>query len=237
MSLLSFSYLFDLSFFFFFFFLMIRRPPRSTLFPYTTLFRSTGTGPTVASGAVATAAVAGLGDNTAYHWRARAVDQTSDRKSTRLNSSHSQISYAVFCLKKKKKKQYISTHDTTTIDPTPINYLHTYRYVSIIFFLLIRFIFLFFFFFFNDTATTEIYTLSLHDALPIYRHRSDGRERRSRHRRRRRVGRQHRLPLAGPRRRSDVRSEEHTSELQSQSNLVCRLLLEKKKKKTIYIYS
>src|SRR5690606_40569758 len=79
---------------------------------------------------------------------------------------------------------------------------------------------LFFLFFFNDTATSEIYTLSLHDALPIY---GDGR------------------PLqAGssptPDRRIDGRplrrSEEHTSELQSRENLVCRLLLEKKKKNT-----
>src|SRR3989442_13381353 len=73
---------------FFFFFLMIRRPPRSTLFPYTTLFRS---------------------------WRAPApwrrnlgghvqVSEVRDRKSTRLNSSHVRISYAVFCLKKKKTK-------------------------------------------------------------------------------------------------------------------------------------
>src|SRR2546430_17084362 len=73
----------------------------------------------------------------------------------------------------------------------------------------------FFFFFFNDTATTEIYTLSLHDALPI-----SGR------------GAQP-LPLCWcgeGRGRLRQRSEEHTSELQSQSNLVCRLLLEKKKK-------
>src|SRR5688572_32561959 len=75
-----------------------------------------------------------------------------------------------------------------------------------------------FFFFFNDTATTEIYTLSLHDALPISRG----------------CGCRTRGPAATTtttRRRS--RSEEHTSELQSQSNLVCRLLLEKKKKHTI----
>src|SRR5438477_12352874 len=76
-------------FFFFFFFLMIRRPPRSTLFPYTTLFRS---------------------------WPCRGASGSRDRrdllaqrpgrdrKSTRLNSSHMSISYAVFCLKKKKKK-------------------------------------------------------------------------------------------------------------------------------------
>src|SRR5437773_8564898 len=80
---------------------------------------------------------------------------------------------------------------------------------------------LYFFFFFNDTATTEIYTLSLHDALPIF------------------------LPNAAERRRlrapensaarddCAVRSEEHTSELQSHHDLVCRLLLEKKKRNTI----
>src|SRR2546430_14532672 len=74
-----------------FFFLMIRRPPRSTLFPYTTLFRSV-------------VAVA-LEDR----FRVRLTEEDSagiatvaDRKSTRLNSSHSQISYAVFCLKKKR---------------------------------------------------------------------------------------------------------------------------------------
>src|SRR6266700_8274819 len=75
-------------------------------------------------------------------------------------------------------------------------------------------IFFFLFFFFNDTATTEIYTLSLHDALPISvrpgQHRA-----RARHR---------------PATPAVRRSEEHTSELQSRENLVCRLLLEKKKK-------
>src|SRR5688572_33368006 len=97
---------------------------------------------------------------------------------------------------------------------------------------------LLYFFFFNDTATTEIYTLSLHDALPICGA----------------IGRRlDHVPVRGGRERAageqledarDVvlefavaalerRSEEHTSELQSQSNLVCRLLLEKKKKKTI----
>src|SRR5574341_2482410 len=72
----------------------------------------------------------------------------------------------------------------------------------------------FFFFFFNDTATTEIYTLSLHDALPICP-------------RDPRLVEQGVHPLAGQVQR---RSEEHTSELQSPTNLVCRLLLEKKKK-------
>src|SRR6266511_6462558 len=71
------------------------------------------------------------------------------------------------------------------------------------------------FFFFNHTATTEIYTLSLHDALPIFR--SGGPE-----------PRPARDPRRGPRRRRE-RSEEHTSELPSREKLVCRLLLEKKK--------
>src|SRR2546428_9922392 len=73
---------------FFFFFLMIRRPPRSTLFPYTTLFRSVSM--------TAQRAPFGHGDD-----GIRFV-KVPDRKSTRLNSSHDQISYAVFCLKKKK---------------------------------------------------------------------------------------------------------------------------------------
>src|SRR2546430_10805330 len=76
--------------FFIFFFLMIRRPPRSTLFPYTTLFRSLIQGVFVA---LEKALHESLVDD--GHGR-------GDRKSTRLNSSHSQISYAVFCLKKKK---------------------------------------------------------------------------------------------------------------------------------------
>src|SRR6266487_3892967 len=93
---------------------MIRRPPRSTLFPYTTLFRSRPPASSAWPGSTACPSTS--------------CCPTRDRKSTRLNSSHPSISYAVFCLKKKN-----------TI----------------------------LFFFFNDTATTEIYTLSLHDALPI----------------------------------------------------------------------
>src|SRR2546430_11197600 len=77
----------------FFFFLMIRRPPRSTLFPYTTLFRSSSR-EMVSGFGVSLQRPARPSDVRASHRR--------DRKSTRLNSSHSQISYAVFCLKKKK---------------------------------------------------------------------------------------------------------------------------------------
>src|SRR2546429_5266056 len=104
---------------FFFFFLMIRRPPRSTLFPYTTLFRSQfdrrelrPRGPS-------------SGRNGKFASRSGAGDQCGsdgelDRKSTRLNSSHGYISYAVFCLKKKKStrsklrlRQYASAHTAT----------------------------------------------------------------------------------------------------------------------------
>src|SRR5688572_33081698 len=90
-----------------FFFLMIRRPPRSTLFPYTTLFRSRieienrgnvrrEAVPVGREVVRARARAGGREDRRRGEWRLR------DRKSTRLNSSHSQISYAVFCLKKKK---------------------------------------------------------------------------------------------------------------------------------------
>src|SRR5258707_11096676 len=83
---------------------MIRRPPRSTLFPYTTLFRSLGqrclTKPVVLVRRVA--AVVDLGEKRSF---------VVDRKSTRLNSSHANISYAVFCLKKKKKTNEIPLGD------------------------------------------------------------------------------------------------------------------------------
>src|SRR2546430_17637644 len=85
----------------FFFFLMIRRPPRSTLFPYTTLFRSRCAGVVVGDPKRASA---GRPSESGAAARAPLFDpgRGRDRKSTRLNSSHSQISYAVFCLKKKK---------------------------------------------------------------------------------------------------------------------------------------
>src|SRR5438093_9390451 len=86
------------------------------------------------------------------------------------------------------------------------------------------------FFFFTDPATTEIYTLSLHDALPIWCGRSGPTTRAAGSARRLPEWWHVRMPRATARREScDPRSEEHTSELQSLTNLVCRLLLEKKK--------
>src|SRR5579859_6328116 len=150
--------------------------------------------------------------------RARPSAQTDgsrsdeDRKSTRLNSSHSQISYAVFCLKKKTiagcrtlllRQALAWSTQHSTIHVSFNSHYSLCSSVGI------------FSFFFNDTATSEIYTLSLHDALPIFPQCPGSR-----------------LPieLSIPDKvLSHERSEEHTSELQSQSNLVCRLLLEKKK--------
>src|SRR5690349_24257109 len=88
-------------FFLFFFFLMIRRPPRSTLFPYTTLFRSRCSVRLLFGGP------GRCRPRDSPRDRGRSVPRLSDRKSTRLNSSHVEISYAVFCLKKKKKKNKI----------------------------------------------------------------------------------------------------------------------------------
>src|SRR2546430_11207691 len=83
---------------------MIRRPPRSTLFPYTTLFRSPGLHHDRARGKCECSAYAcsDCSARTAEPAEFRGYAWLGDRKSTRLNSSHSQISYAVFCLKKKK---------------------------------------------------------------------------------------------------------------------------------------
>src|SRR5215475_617865 len=91
------------------FFLMMRRPPRSTLFPYTTLFRPRGSPPDRGRRA---------GGATAHRRKRRSPRPKHpaaprDRKSTRLNSSHVKISYAVFCLKKKKKKK-TKNHQTKT---------------------------------------------------------------------------------------------------------------------------
>src|SRR2546430_13539065 len=96
----------------FFFFLMIRRPPRSTLFPYTTLFRSL--------------VDAALGDHDSHRLVAQIKDAAPgvriiDRKSTRLNSSHSQISYAVFCLKK-KRAHIARWHDAWVFELSRLRY-------------------------------------------------------------------------------------------------------------------
>src|SRR2546422_2774426 len=95
-----------------FFFLMIRRPPRSTLFPYTTLFRSLALGASFVSETAGGVPLldAGVGPVPG----ARAALLAKDRKSTRLNSSHGYISYAVFCLK--KKKTVISSSEVLMID-------------------------------------------------------------------------------------------------------------------------
>src|SRR3712207_518494 len=144
---------------------MIRRPPRSTLFPYTTLFRSfvADRRKVAAIEQVKRKLVRFFGRIKAdrnLHESERDTafpDRAGDRKSTRLNSSHANISYAVFCLKKKTP---------FSRNPLPLRRCMSYPscalsdYCSIVFF-------------FNDTATTEIYTLSLHDALPIFRSRPE----------------------------------------------------------------
>src|SRR5215475_14167973 len=135
---------------------MIRRPPRSTLFPYTTLFRSRR---------YVARDRSRCGRDRELHCR--------DRKSTRLNSSHVKISYAVFCLKKKKN---VARHAPTRTNTMKAGHTRSdgmravaypdYRFAVVQSELFRRHLRISFFFF-NDTATTEIYTLSLHDALPI----------------------------------------------------------------------
>src|SRR5205809_3916515 len=88
-----------------FYFLLIRRPPRSTLFPYTTLFRSRP---------LSDEDQFGFGTAVAKH---DCVAVLIDRKSTRLNSSHGYISYAVFCLKKKKQLKSINSTTNNTLSP------------------------------------------------------------------------------------------------------------------------
>src|SRR2546430_13508359 len=90
---------------------MIRRPPRSTLFPYTTLFRSRWAPVIVGQGWACPSCVPSW-SCMVVRWRL--IPPSEDRKSTRLNSSHSQISYAVFCLKKKKKTDF-HTHQIDDI--------------------------------------------------------------------------------------------------------------------------
>src|SRR3712207_8621531 len=99
---------------------MIRRPPRSTLFPYTTLFRSFGprTMASVSRRSIVSASSTSLSD---FMARSTTAGRASvDRKSTRLNSSHANISYAVFCLKKKKKN--LIGYDQDTQDRKKLEY-------------------------------------------------------------------------------------------------------------------
>src|SRR2546422_293923 len=209
---------------------MIRRPPRSTLFPYTTLFRS-GT-------STRRATAAWPSDTRPTGSTIWPLTQAQpDRKSTRLNSSHGYISYAVFCLKKKKKTENCTAYgrdknsSPDSTQPRTISALTSSRmpYGSLTFrttfaaCVLTHALCSCLFFFFNDTATTEIYTLSLHDALPIWHEHAAGD---------RCVAFRYAPDwfddLAAD--AGATRSEEHTSELQSRLHLVCRLLLEKKKK-------
>src|SRR6266536_2200644 len=138
---------------------MTRPPPRSTLFPYTTLFRSRRRRPGP------------------RRWPGRPRPRPArdrDRKSTRLNSSHEWISYAVFCLKKKRVLLGLDTDinnikinskiliQLINITNAINNFFNEFNLTNKSLVLITDY-----FFFFNDTATTEIYTLSLHDALPI----------------------------------------------------------------------
>src|ERR1039458_9216819 len=123
---------------------MIRRPPKSTLFPYTTLFRSQ-------SEPLANRQVPKSLTTPATS------PFTKDRKSTRLNSSHLGISYAVFCLKKITESMFDGARLRRTKGAIKLPLLLDHD----------GYLPWFVVFFFNDTATTEIYTLSLHDALPI----------------------------------------------------------------------
>src|SRR5476649_802450 len=148
-------YSFFLFFFCLFFFLMIRRPPRSTLFPYTPLFRSDG----------ALAAEMGAAGRRAFD-AGLSLKRQADRKSTRLNSSHTVSSYAVICLTKKNLNHLrvrawrLSSRGAAAQSPDGRSGLERAAQplldagdVDGCFF--------------TDTAATEIYTLSLHDALPI----------------------------------------------------------------------
>src|SRR2546430_381662 len=148
----------------FFFFLMIRRPPRSTLFPYTTLFRSLDTVAAYGeqlSSLMCSAAFRCAGVPT-VHVDARKVMLTDDQFRSEEHTSELQSQSNLVCrlLLEKKKKYY-----TALVCRFPCSYeslfMSSYLLSAAPSYL---------FFFFNDTATTEIYTLSLHDALPISRH-------------------------------------------------------------------
>src|SRR5690625_1542022 len=212
------------------FFFRIPRPPSSPLFPYTTLFRSS-------------IEAAGLnGDMRAvcktsseYALPIPAMVDWLDRKSTRLNSSHVAISYAVFCLKKKREcaarlrhasrswTRMVRIRDSrcSACCPQLLSCWCSRAPVLSLF----PSLFTWFMFFFPDPPATELAPLSLHDALPIF-DRGGWFERRHARRVQDLVG----VRVADTRDGGLARSEEHTSELQSRGHLVCRLLLEKKKR-------
>src|SRR5579862_3752238 len=130
--------------FFFFFFLMIRRPPRSTLFPYTTLFRSCRSGRNACA-------------------RGRCAGRNNPFCRSEEHTSELQSQFHLVCRLLLEKKKNVASEK---IDPFHHSqhaaigfFFREYRFEDLALFLC--------FFFFNDTATTEIYTLSLHDALPI----------------------------------------------------------------------
>src|SRR6516165_10378260 len=139
----------------FFFFLMIRRPPRSTLFPYTTLFRSRcrANPPRPCSARLSGPRLPAA--------------RRRDRKSTRLNSSHSQRSYAVFCLKNKHGGKVSLARPRVRGRDGQEMVVPSWAAAQSEDLLGRWAMNLMLIFFFNDTATTEIYTLSLHVALPI----------------------------------------------------------------------
>src|SRR6266571_4751738 len=136
---------------------MIRRPPRSTLFPYTTLFRSPPRGRPPSSPA----------PRPRCAWR-------SEEHTSELQSHVNLVCRLLLEKKKKKKKNTFILKKKNKKKKKKAEYtiLNLIFFLSSFFFFFFFFLycfFLFFFFFFNDTATTEIYTLSLHDALPISR--------------------------------------------------------------------
>src|SRR5690242_13360377 len=208
-----------------------RPAPGSTLFPYTTLFRSIRRSEPTRCSVIRPSRAwstrcpprpsSSAGRPSSTTW-ARPGRAARDRKSTRLNSSHMSISYAVFCLKKKKsgnsqrndRRRYCSA---TSVSASKVHFQYC-----------------------TTPARTGIHTLSLHDALPIYPTvRADSMQRHPPEPcvvhplppAPEFVGREAELDDLGSAWSGGERSEEHTSELQSHVNLVCRLLLEKKKKR------
>src|SRR5438874_548939 len=151
---------------------MLRRPPRSTLFPYTTLFRSLAP-----QGHLTGHAPVELSLSLHDEQLLQARWAITDRKSTRLNSSHVEISYAVFCLKKKKQPTQLSVTSlcewltargaTVRRAPARAGRLLSSWVCSLLCCSAAPRALSATLFFFNATAPTEIYTLSLHDALPI----------------------------------------------------------------------